>query len=539
MKTKFPWLKMRKKTQPEIPYETPIWMGSRSNGEYFHQQTPYEKKLRNFVLRKADENARRLGLDRREFLASAMGMATTLWCIGYASGCSSDDSAPPAGAGGTGGGLCVPPQAMFDEDVACAVIGGNGEFIFDVQTHWFSTTDMERFPDAVKATFAPLGLSNQETYVNGMFLQSDTHVAVLTSWPGTYCINEVDPCGMPLSNETMARSRDEINMLACNTQRVVQHFQLLPTDLATIEQQMEMMTELHCRTRVQGWKMYPGFNPSSIDSRLQRGYFLTDEPARRLIRHGIKLGVKTFSVHKGLAIGTYFEAEHNHPRDVGPAAKEHPDANFIIYHSGICSGMADPATGNSVCRPRSQFIEGPYVDKATDPEPLGVNAFIRSLEEAGIAPNSNVYAEVGSAINQVMTDPIASQHFFGKLMKYVGTERVVWGTDCLATSPSPQNYIEWFRTLEISEQLQQEHGYPPLNAEQKAKIFGLNAAKVYGVDPEARRCEVNSCPTAQLKRDLDGEFGPRRSVFQKPSGPETWEEYVEQAKQDMARGRPG
>ena len=60
MKTKFPWLKLRKKTEPEIPYETPIWMGNRSNGEYFHKQTPYEKKLRNFVLQKADENARRL-----------------------------------------------------------------------------------------------------------------------------------------------------------------------------------------------------------------------------------------------------------------------------------------------------------------------------------------------------------------------------------------------------------------------------------------------------------------------------------------------
>src|SRR5215208_3716192 len=115
MKTKFPWLKMRKKTQPEIPYETPIWMGNRSNGEYFHKQTPYEKKLRKFVLQKADENARRLGLDRREFLASAMGMATTLWCIGYAAGCSSDESGPAAagagGSGGTGGGLCVPPKA--------------------------------------------------------------------------------------------------------------------------------------------------------------------------------------------------------------------------------------------------------------------------------------------------------------------------------------------------------------------------------------------------------------------------------------------
>jgi predicted TIM-barrel fold metal-dependent hydrolase len=533
MKTKFPWLKLRRKTEPEIPYESPIWMGNRSNGEYFHKQTPYEKKLRQFVLDKADENARRLGLDRREFLASAMGMATTLWCIGYAAGCSSDEGAPPPGAGGSGGGLCVPPKAMFDEDVACTLLSGD-EFIFDVQTHWFSTEDMSRFPDSVKSTFAVLGLSDEEAYVNGMFLQSDTHVSVLTSWPGTYCTNDVDPCGLPLSNDTMARSRDAINEMACKTQRVVQHFQLLPTDVASIDWQKEQMTRLHCTTRVQGWKMYPGFNPSSIDPSLNRGYFLTDPNARALIEHGIALGVNVFSVHKGLAIGSFFEAEHNHPRDVGPTAKAYPGANFIIYHSGICSGMSN-ASGNSVCD--RSFIEGPYNESETDPK--GVNAFIRSLKDAGVEPNSNVYAEVGSAIDQVMTNPTSSQHFFGKLMKHVGVDRVVWGTDCLATRPSPQQYIEWFRTLEISEQMQTEFGYPPLDAGQKAKIFGLNAAKVYGIDPEAKRCEVNSCQTAQLRRDLDGEFGPRRYTFQKPSGPSTYEEYVEEAKREMARGRPG
>ena len=178
------------KTDPELPLEPPLWMGNRSNGEYFHFQTAYESKLRRFVLEKADENARRVGLDRREFLASAMGMATTLWCINFASGCSSGGSGAGnagssagggagsgagtgggagsggiagsgtgggggsggggAGAGGSGGtsgdgGLCVPPDAMFDENAACAVIGGN-EFIFDVQTHWFSQEDTTRFP---------------------------------------------------------------------------------------------------------------------------------------------------------------------------------------------------------------------------------------------------------------------------------------------------------------------------------------------------------------------------------------------------------
>ena len=62
------------------------------------------------MLAKADELARRLGIERREFLASAMGMATTLWAINVLSGCESSDE------GGSGSGnYCLPPEAMVDD----------------------------------------------------------------------------------------------------------------------------------------------------------------------------------------------------------------------------------------------------------------------------------------------------------------------------------------------------------------------------------------------------------------------------------------
>src|SRR5215470_7053359 len=147
MKTRLPWLKLRRKTAPELPYEPPLWMRSRSNGEYFHFQTPYEKRLRQFVLEQADANARRIGMDRREFLASAVGMATTLWCINFASGCGGGGGHQSGGDGSTAP-LCVPPEAMFDENAACSALSGD-EFIFDVQTHWFNEEDTTRFPQSV------------------------------------------------------------------------------------------------------------------------------------------------------------------------------------------------------------------------------------------------------------------------------------------------------------------------------------------------------------------------------------------------------
>src|SRR5262249_10875510 len=152
------------------------------------------------------------------------------------------------------------------------------------------------------------------------------------------------------------------------------------------------------------------------------------------------------------------------PRDVGIVAKDYPQANFIIYHSAICAGSEQCSESPD---------EGPYDPNEADPK--GVNALIRSLIDNGIGPNQNVYAEIGSAINEVIGNAVLSPHFLGKLMKYVGTAGVVGGTDCVIYG-SPHPYIEWFRALTIPDQMQEQFGSPPLDATNKAKIFGLNSA---------------------------------------------------------------
>ena len=109
------WMKIRKKTDPELPYEPPILLGDKSNGEFYHQQTKRERKLRDLILRTCDDRARKLGMDRREFIASAMGMATSLSILNLASGCGDKNGYLPmsmaedvmkanAGASGVGAG---------------------------------------------------------------------------------------------------------------------------------------------------------------------------------------------------------------------------------------------------------------------------------------------------------------------------------------------------------------------------------------------------------------------------------------------------
>src|SRR5690606_4475580 len=77
----------------------------------------------------------------------------------------------------------------------------------------------------------------------------------------------------------------------------------------------------------------------------------------------------------------------------------------------------------------------------------------------------------------------------GKLLLYLGPDRVVWGTDCVFNG-IPQTQIEAFRTFQIPEALRAEFGYPAITPEVRAKIFGLNGAAVYGVDPSATRYAV-------------------------------------------------
>jgi hypothetical protein len=58
----------------------------------------------------------------------------------------------------------------------------------------------------------------------------------------------------------------------------------------------------------------------------------------------------------------------------------------------------------------------------------------------------------------------------------------VWGTDSIWFG-TPQDQIQAMRTFQISEELQEAHGYPALTDEVKAKIFGINAARLYDIEP--------------------------------------------------------
>ena len=213
---------------------------------------------------------------------------------------------------------------------------------------------------------------------------------------------------------------------------------------------------------------------------------MTDDVGVAFVEKARKLGVRNICIHKGLDFGPK-SYEHSTCRDIGPIAKQFPDMNFLIYHSGFVSSKP----------------EGAYDASRTD----GIDALITSLSASGIKRNANVYAELGSTWRELMKKPDQAAHMLGKLLKYVGEDRVLWGTDAIWYG-SPQDQIQAFRAFEISAEYQQKYGYPALTSQLKARIFGLNAAEVYGVSVPALRKQHASDTISRARPGYAHAVGP-------------------------------
>ncbi len=125
---------------------------------------------------------------------------------------------------------------------------------------------------------------------------------------------------------------------------------------------------------------------------------------------------------------------------------------------------------------------------------------------------NNVYPEIGSAFGTTaLIHPIMCQHLIGKNVKYYGADHVIWGTDCLWWG-SPQWVIDAFKRFQISDELCDKFGYKKLTKEDKAKIFGLNAAKIYGVDVEAQRKGLPKDAMSKLQQVYRHEGGQRENA---------------------------
>ena len=440
----------------------PIKVDTTTNGEFSPKPLPKASVTANHLaLSRAAQIAKALGVTRRQFLVSLSGAAATFAAFNDVH----------AALGAKGGRFEMPTEAQWEPAAAKSALVKK-EFIFDIQNHHVSPHAQWRNPDspwrsmlnemAVRqwddmsrraACVSPSKLSpddqigaclSRDVYVKEMFVDSETSLAVLSFVPSL----EED---MPLTTEEAIVTKQVVDALD-GTERLLLHARVIPN----LPGDLQRMATLAGSRRFSAWKTYTQF---------AGGWWLDDE------RYGIPFieqvrssGTKVVCIHKGLPLPPMGkEIAFSRCDDVGRVAKKYPDVTFIIYHSGYDDHITE-----------REFVPGSKKG--------GVDSLIQSLLDNGVAPNSNVYAELGSTWRTVMSDPDQSAHVIGKLLRYVGEDRVVWGTDSIWYG-SPQDQIQALRLFQISDEFCDRYGYPKLTPQIKTKIFGMNAVVPYKVNP--------------------------------------------------------
>lgn len=206
--------------------------------------------------------------------------------------------------------------------------------------------------------------------------------------------------------------------------------------------------------------------------------------------------MKIVCVHKGLP-APGFSAEHCDPRDVMKAAKDFPDVTFVIYHAGL-KGIREVLPA----------IESGFESSSAVPWLSDLCAWKKKHPEV-----RNVFMEVGATFGMTaITFPLLCGHLLGMMIDAFGEEGILWGTDSIWWG-SPQWQIEALRRFVMPESLVKKFGWKPLTPEVKAKILGLNAVKLFGVDPKARLTPVPGDALDRLKKAYL-EAGPEPSMTQ-------------------------
>jgi predicted TIM-barrel fold metal-dependent hydrolase len=452
---------MKKRSCDPEGRRLPIKLDTTSNGEF--EPIPLDAVHRDanaLAHEAATANAKRLGLERRDFLVSAMGAASTLLAFNSAF----------AAIGKTGGSYQIEREAAFNADLARERLGSR-EFIFDVQGHFVGKSWEPRH-----------SLGGADRFVKDVFLDSDTDMMVLSFIPSTRR-DEV----LPVSEADAVR---QIVDRLEGTKRLLIHGRVNPNQPGDTDD----MQELAEKWKVVAFKAYTQWGPDG------RGFFLTDDIGVRMIEKARSLGVRNICVHKGLPFGRE-SYEHSTCSDIGPIAKRFPDMRFLIYHAGYVAETA----------------EGPYDEKRND----GVDRLIRSARENGIGAGGNIYPELGSTWRFLMRDPNQAAHTLGKLVKQFGEDNVLWGSDSIWYG-SPQDQIQAFRTFQISPEFQNRFGYAPMTPTLRARIFGLNAARVYGVNLDEVLLRAANDDIGRTRAEYQAAPDPHFLTF----GPKTRREFL-------------
>jgi hypothetical protein len=487
------------------PLQAPIPTRMISNGEYMPApQTEQQKRVEARVEALADEASTRLGISRRQFLHSSGGMAATLLAMNEV----------------FGRFFNVSLIEMFEPAAYAAAAPPQDLFVFDDQLHFVRGSKPS--PAGLRAiaqgpSSAPtvkanpfnrqgqldergeswgvwnpalVGLPIDPAYahitrfIKDVYLDSQVTIGLLSNVTASMVQIEGEKARAPRNAEEAQRgeiltaaqtaaARNFINDIAGST-RMLCHGMLYPGkgNLAYIQEQID-------QNQPDSWKGYNISNAAKADNdpnSLMQQWRHDDEEVAYLTFELIqknyeriksrKPGFNNICVHKGLAPGPP-DPLRGHPGDLPKAARDWPKLNFISYHA---------------CIQPNFFLADTLKDIQADKLRGGVPNISWTTEYAQLVKDlPNCYAEIGTTwASSVVTFPTVAAHIMGQLMKFMGEDRIVFGSDSVWYG-SPQWQIEALWRFQIPDAMREKYGYPALTESAKRKILGLTSAKLYGI----------------------------------------------------------
>jgi predicted TIM-barrel fold metal-dependent hydrolase len=266
------------------------------------------------------------------------------------------------------------------------------------------------------------GPHSADEMISAVFCESQTDIACYHALP----MKGISKDYCPISIGLEMRERYPHRMLI--------YAPLHPLD--GVESTLEELERLVSEVRINGIKLYP---IDLIDGKM-RSWSLADEKLLYPVyQRCLELGVKVVAVHKAVPLGIA-PMDPFRVADVDYAARDFPDLRFEVVHAGL--------------------------------------AF---LDESAwhMSRYNNVYVNMDVTAQYVLTQPDKFGRIIGEFLLAGGEDRLVWSTGCNLTHPRP--VIEAFSKFEMPRYLV-DGGYPELTPQVKAKILGLNYARLHGLD---------------------------------------------------------
>ena len=411
---------------------TPVPTQIVSNGEYLPPpQSETQKRVEQRILELADVSGKRLGLSRRQFMQTSCGMAAAFLAMNEIYGNVFQVEAAEAHE----------PELML----ARAQSWPGSSFsmsrpisfatTLSTRSSWVSPLRGRALEPEDEGGKSSLVRYKFQNYVKEVYYDSDTSLALLSGAPFD------DPTWWLLSNEQIVKAREIINDFA-GSRRLLAHTVITPKQPGW----MEEVDKAIAVYKPDSWKSYTIGDPLAPSKYPWR---LDDEQVMYpFYEKSMKAGITTICIHKGLLPPDYEKSfagvwEYATAWDIGKAAKDWPQMNFVVYHSAL--------------RPFLELPEQAWTEFETTGRIRWASDLAEIPQKFGV---TNVYAELGTCFaNSAVAHPKFSAALVGTLIKGMGADHVMWGTDSVWYG-SPQWQIEAMRRLEIPDDMQKKYGFP-------------------------------------------------------------------------------